>query len=100
MAQTQSLFGACCLRTLLHLRHYLDSVHSDLLSTQYVVRAMSRPCSPTCFVQGYGDSVLRGLVRSVGELVGVNEGRKVVSYVLGNQLLQAYHDYRCEAMGL
>jgi len=23
VAQTQSLFGACCLRTLLHLRHYL-----------------------------------------------------------------------------
>ena len=39
MAQTQSLFGACCLRMLLHLRHYLYRVHSDLnnmLFTQYV----------------------------------------------------------------
>jgi len=30
VTQTQSLFGACCLRTLLHLRHYLHRVHSDL----------------------------------------------------------------------
>jgi len=30
VAQTQSLFGACCLRTILHLRRYLDRVHSDL----------------------------------------------------------------------
>ena len=30
VAQTQSLLGACCLRMLLHLRHYLDRVHSDL----------------------------------------------------------------------
>ena len=26
----QSLFGACCLRMLLHLCHYLDRAHSDL----------------------------------------------------------------------
>ena len=41
VAQTQSLFGACCLRTLLHPRHYLDSVHSDfnnMLFVQYVDR--------------------------------------------------------------
>ena len=41
VAQTQSLFGACCLRMLLRLRHYLDRVHSDLnnmLFVQYVDR--------------------------------------------------------------
>ena len=30
VAQTQSLFGACCLRMPQHLHHYLDRVHSDL----------------------------------------------------------------------
>jgi len=39
VAQTQSLFGACCLGMLLHLRHYLDRVHSDL--KQHLIRAVS-----------------------------------------------------------
>ena len=39
VAQTQSLFGACCLRILLHLWHYLDRVHSDL--KQHLFRAVS-----------------------------------------------------------
>jgi len=42
VAQTRSLIGACCLRTLLHPRHYLDRIHSDLNNMffkQYVDRA-------------------------------------------------------------
>ena len=38
VAQTQSLFSACCLRMLLHLHHYLDRVHSDF--KQHLVRAV------------------------------------------------------------
>ena len=41
VAPTQSLFGACCLRMLLRLHHYLDRGHSDLynmLFVQYVDR--------------------------------------------------------------
>ena len=37
----------CCRTMLLHLRHCLDRVRSDL--KQHVVRAVSRPCSPTLF---------------------------------------------------
>ena len=44
VAQTQSLFGACCLRMLVQLCHYLDTVHSDL--KQHLIRAVSRPYSP------------------------------------------------------
>ena len=40
VAQTQSLSGTFRLRILLHLRHCLDRVHSDL--KQHLVRAMSR----------------------------------------------------------
>ena len=56
VAQTQSLFGACCLRTLLHLHHYLDRVHSDLNNMLFeqcqdiICGAVSRLCSPTNYL--------------------------------------------------
>ena len=44
VAQTQSLSGTCFSRMLLPLHHCLDCVHSG--PKQYVVQAVSRPCSP------------------------------------------------------